>query len=73
MTSVAIHQLIEAAARGERDPREDELQQIREHVAQAGFDPVARERVRGRLAGLIWQGRTLRGTDRLPPAEVHYL
>jgi hypothetical protein len=27
----------------------------------------------GRLAGLTWQGRTLTGRDRLPPAEVHYL
>ncbi len=43
------------------------------HVAQAGFDPQARERAGGRLAGVWWQGRALRGSDRLPPAEAHYL
>ena len=52
---------------------EDETRLVLEHVARAGFDPEARERVRGRLAGAVWQGRTLRGSDRLPPAELKYL
>ena len=44
-----------------------------EHVAQAGFDPDARERAGGRLTGLNWQGRTIQSRDRLPPAVVHYI
>src|SRR5215217_1943259 len=35
--------------------------------------PHARETVRGRLAGVVWQGRVLRGSDRLPPEELKYL
>jgi hypothetical protein len=38
-----------------------------------GFDPTAQERVRGSLAGTEWRGVTLKGSDRLPPAERHYL
>jgi hypothetical protein len=56
-----------------RDATHDEIQLIRHHVARAGFDPDALERVRGRGAGIRWRGRTLRGRDMLPPAEVHYI
>jgi hypothetical protein len=65
--------LILAAARGSRRLARRELQRVLEHVAQAGFDPAARERARGRLSGIVWQGRTLQGDDMLSPAEVHYL
>lgn len=65
--------LILEAARGTRRLSEAELQRVLQRVARAGFDPNAREQVRGRLAGLVWRGRTLRGKDRLPPVEVHYL
>jgi hypothetical protein len=34
---------------------------------------TARERARGRLAGLSWHGRVLTGRDLLPPADAHYL
>ncbi len=51
----------------------EELRRIIEYIAQIGFDPEAREKAGGRLAGIYWQGRTLRGSDRLPPAEAHYL
>ncbi len=67
------HRLILEAATGARRPPPDELQRVLERVARAGFDPHARERVRGRLAVTIWQGRTLMGRDQLPPAEAHYL
>ncbi len=43
------------------------------HVAQAGFAPQPFERAGGRLAGIVWQGRTLAATDTLPSAEAHYL
>jgi len=65
--------LILEAAAGIRELSTAELQQVLEHVARAGFDPGATERVRGRSAGLVWQGRVLKGSDRLPPAEAHYL
>jgi hypothetical protein len=50
-----------------------DLPQLLERIAQAGFDPQAREQVRGRLADMEWRGKVLRGSDMLPPAEVHYL
>jgi hypothetical protein len=52
---------------------EAELEAVLQFVASAGFDPAARERLRGDLAGVTWRGVTLRGSDRLPPAERHYL
>lgn len=51
----------------------DELRRVLEHVAQAGFDPDAREKARGRLAGFVWEGRILKGTDLLSPLEAHYV
>lgn len=68
-----VHRLIVEAAVGARTLTDDELQRVLEHVAQAGFDPDAQERVRGRLAGRAWRGRTLRGRDTLPPSELKYV
>jgi hypothetical protein len=68
-----VSQLIAELAGSGRAATDAELRQLREHVADAGFDPNARERVRGRGAGIIWRGRTLRGRDTLPPAEAHYV
>ena len=68
-----IDRLILDAATGRRRLTSAEIQQVLEHVARAGFDPNRLERARGRLAGLVWQGRTLAGHDLLLPAEVHYL
>jgi len=65
--------LIQDAAEGRCVLTDAELRFVLEHVAAAGFDPHARERVRGRLAGMTWRGAILRGRDRLPPAEVKFL
>ncbi len=65
--------LIAELAGTERDASEDEIRRIREYVAERGFDPDALERVRGRGAGIVWRGQTLRGRDQLPPAEAHYV
>ncbi len=65
--------LILEAATGARTLTADELNRVLVHVAEAGFHPGARERARGRLAGVVWQGRSLAGADRLPPAELKYL
>jgi len=64
--------ILEAAASG-RHLTGDELQQVIQHVAQAGFDSTAIEDVGGRLVGLIWKDHRIRTGDSLPPAEVHYL
>jgi hypothetical protein len=68
-----VSQLIAELLESGREATDAEIRQLRDHVAQAGFDPDARERVRGRGAGIIWRGRTLRGRDTLPPAEAHYV
>ena len=73
MEPPSVDRLIREVAETGRQATDAELQQIREHVTQAAFDPNARERVRGQLAGLVWQGKTLRGSDLLPPSDVHYL
>jgi hypothetical protein len=73
MSTTDPDQLIIAAATGTTSLAPADLRHILEHVANAGFDPNARERVRGRLAGVVWQGQSLRGRDQLSPAEVHYL
>lgn len=65
--------LILEAATGARQLTPDDFRHVLEHVARAGFDPNAREEVRGRLAGVVWRGVTLRGKDRLAPVEVKYV
>ena len=66
------HRLILAALGGRR-LTDEELGTVLEHVARAGFDPDARERARGALNGVEWEGRLLRGSDRIPPAARHHL
>lgn len=69
----AIDRLILEAATGARRLPRSELLQVRAQVARAGFAPGAQARAGGALAGILWQGRPLTGSDRLTPAEVHYL
>jgi len=71
--SSSVAAFINVAVTGTRRLTPDELRRVLEHVAQAGFDPSAREKVRGRLAGLNWKGYILKGTDLLTPLEVHYV
>lgn len=66
-------ELIKELAATGRIPTDSETEQLRTYIAQAGFDPQARERARGLLSGLDWQGRVLVGRDVLPPTDVHYL
>jgi len=65
--------LIKVAGLGLRELSPQELSKVVQHVAQAGFDPQGSERCGGRLAGLVWNGKILKGSDMLPPGEVHYL
>jgi hypothetical protein len=63
--------LIEAALSRALLPAE--LDVVLTEVADVGFSPHARERARGRLTGMLWQGQPLRGSDLLPPEVVHFL
>lgn len=69
----AVHRLIQEAASAAPRLTPTDLRRVLVHVAQAGFDAAAREQVRGSLAGSEWRGMILKGSDRLPPAERHYL
>jgi hypothetical protein len=73
MRPADAHRLIVDTALGVHTLSASDLDSVVEHVARAGFDSSARERARGELAGMVWQGTVLRGRDRLPPAERHYL
>jgi hypothetical protein len=72
-SAAEVDRMILEAATGARRLTHPELRRVLEHVARVGFDPNAREKARGRLTGIIWQGRALQGSDVLPPAEAHYL
>jgi hypothetical protein len=73
MNAAEVDQLILDAVAHGRAIDGATLQQLLRYSARVGFDPAARKRVRGELAGVRWQGRELRGSDRLPPAERHYI
>lgn len=73
MTGQNANRVIREAAHGFRNLTEADLRPLLAHVAGAGFDPLARERARGELAGIRWQGRVLQGHDRLPPSVRHFL
>lgn len=73
MEDIGAVQLIREIASGTRILTDSELKAVIEHIADAGFDPLALERARGRAAGIEWRGRIVRSSDMLPPAEVHYL
>lgn len=65
--------LIREAADGARVLTSSELQQVLQHVAAAGFDPLAREAARGPLRGLIWNGLPLAASTRIPADARHWL
>lgn len=65
--------LIKVAGVGLRDLSTDEIQKIVTYVSRADFEAEGAQRVGGRVAGQIWEGNVLRGSDRLPPGVVHYL
>lgn len=71
--SSSVAAFINVAVTGTRRLMPGELRRVLEHVAQAGFDPNAREKARGRLAGVIWRGNILKASDLLDPLEAHYL
>ena len=68
-----VDDLIQMVGIGLRDLTPDEFQRVVTHVANAGFDPDRLERAGSRIAGLLWNGKVVKGGDLLPPGEVHYL
>lgn len=71
----AVHRLIlDVATDPQRILSLEELGEIVQHVARAGFDPHALERARGNIVGSLRpDGDEVQRGERLPPAEVHYL
>lgn len=68
-----VDRLLLDVTQGMRQLVAAELTDLLNQVSRVGFHPTETERVRGRLSSLVWQGRTLKGSDRLPSASVHYL
>jgi hypothetical protein len=56
-----------------RDANENELADIRSHVAATGFEATGTTRVGQRVIGLRWQGHVLAGRERLTVEIAHYL
>lgn len=52
---------------------EPELDAVAAQVALVGFPPVQNMEAGGTIAGMLWGGRVIKGTDRLAPADRHYL
>lgn len=69
----SVDDLIRVAGIGLRELTPGELERVVRHVAGTGFDPNGLEKCGGRLSGLVWNGKTLKGSDMLPPGEAHYL
>jgi hypothetical protein len=71
----AVHRLIlDAATDPARQLAAAELERVLQHIAGAGFDPLALERVRGNIVRLVRpDGREVQQGEYLPPAEAHYL
>jgi len=70
-----VHRLIlDAATDPARHLTAAELDRVLRHIAGAGFDPLALERVRGNIVGLSRpDGSEVQRGERLAPAEAHYL
>lgn len=64
--------MILEAATGARTLSDTELQQVLDHIARAVFTSGSNVRATG-LAGFTWNGRVLRGSDRITAVERHYL
>lgn len=68
-----INELIIEISESGREATDDEIRRIREHVAGVAFEPGGMTKAGGLVAGLSWQGRTIRSNDRLENSVVHFL
>lgn len=68
-----VDRLILELAESRREATDEEIQRIREHVAGAGYQPGSMTKAGSRIAGLVWEGETIRSSHRLDNALVHYL
>ena len=71
-SAAEANRLIVEAGSASRELSGAELQRVLEHVARVGFQSATPAKA-SRLGGIVWQGRVLRASERLPSAEVHYL
>src|SRR6478752_2991173 len=69
-----VDRLIESLIRTGRNPTGREIEEIRLHVAQAGFDPAISLEADPRIVGLRRaNGSMVSLGDQIPTAELHYL
>jgi hypothetical protein len=64
--------LIRMAGLGLRDLTVEELQRVVKYAAGAGFSNSL-EKCGIRIEGLIWDGKVIQSSDKLPTGIVHYL
>ncbi len=69
-----IYRTVVEAATGRREPSEEDLERIAEHVAEAGFDPDYAIPADERIEGLFdLEGKPVREGTLLRSADYHYL
>ncbi len=68
-----VRRLLLAAVANQHHITDVELNEIIGHVADAGFDPMARETARRPLQGQVWRGQRINAKTRLPPEVRHWL
>jgi hypothetical protein len=68
-----VDELIEELIRTGRSITDAELRELRQSVADSGFDPTATMKASVDIAGFLWQGRTVASNDWLPNDVRHYL
>lgn len=68
----SVDDLVRVAGLGLRELTPGEILVIREFVSKAGFSSDL-EKCGSRIAGLVWEGKIIHSTDKLPTGIVHYL
>ena len=66
-------ELIKFASLDLRPLTNREIGKITSFVAERGFNDNLLEKAGGRLSGVSWQGKVIKGSDMLGVGEVHYL
>lgn len=69
----SVSRLITSLAESGRHASDEEILQIRNHVAEVGFEAGAVTKAGSRLVGHVWNGQLVQSNDRLSNTVVHYL
>lgn len=68
-----VNDLITEIAESGREAIDEDIQRIREHVADVGYEPGGMTKAGGIIAGLWWRGRRIRSNERIENADAHFL